>query len=91
MATHFINDVDLAEELKPKVIDHFVMIHQSIQKYSDDFLNVYKRKNYSTPKNFLDFLQQYMKFLDFKRKFLDNAVIRLTGGLATLEKTQGEV
>ena len=54
-------------------------------------MNVYKRKNYSTPKNFLDFLQQYMKFLDFKRKFLDNAVIRLTGGLATLEKTQGEV
>lgn len=57
MATHFINDVDLKDELKPKVIDHFVMIHQSIQQYSDDFMNVYKRKNYSTPKNFLDFLQ----------------------------------
>ena len=32
-----------------------------------------------------------MKFLAYKRKFLDGQVIRLTGGLATLEKTQGEV
>ena len=81
----------MAEELKPKVTDHIVMIHQSIQQYSEDFLNVYKRRNYSTPKNYLDFIDQYMKFLVQKRKFLDGQVIRLTGGLATLEKTSGEV
>jgi dynein heavy chain, axonemal len=52
---------------------------------------MYKRKNYSTPKNYLDFIQSYKKFLYEKRIGLDRAVTRLTGGLATLEKTQGEV
>lgn len=91
VATHFIQDVDLKEDFKPKVIDHIVMIHQSVQKYSEDFFNVYKRRNYSTPKNYLDFIKQYTTYLEDKRKYLDNQVIRLTGGLATLEKTAGEV
>jgi dynein heavy chain len=67
------------------------MIHQSIQFFSDDFLNIYKRRNYSTPKNYLDFISTYMKDLETRRKNLDSAVYRLTGGLATLEKTQVEV
>lgn len=57
VATFFIQDVDLKEEFKPKVIDHIVMIHQSVQQYSEDFMNVYKRRNYSTPKNYLDFIK----------------------------------
>jgi dynein heavy chain len=87
VATHFVKDVVLPEEIKPRVIEHIVMIHQSIQKYSEDFFNVYKRRNYSTPKNYLDFIQSYKKFLYDKRILLDRNVTRLTGGLATLEKT----
>jgi dynein heavy chain len=47
---------------------------------------VYKRKNFSTPKNYLDFIDNYMKFLANKRKSLDSAVRRLEGGLTTLAK-----
>lgn len=47
---------------------------------------MYKRKNYSTPKNYLDFIQNYMNFLVDKRKELDSSVTRLEGGLATLAK-----
>jgi dynein heavy chain, axonemal len=61
------------------------MIHQSVQKYSIEFDAVYKRKNYSTPKNYLDFIKNFMKFLADKRKICDFQVRRLEGGLATLE------
>ena len=62
------------------------MIHQSVQKYSIEFETIFKRKNYSTPKNYLDFLNNYISFLKNKRKEMDAAVRRLEGGLATLAK-----
>jgi len=78
--------VELSAEALPKIIDHVVMIHLSVQKYSIDFETVYKRKNYSTPKNYLDFINNYINFLQNKRKLLDSSVTRLEGGLATLAK-----
>lgn len=65
-----------------------MLIHQSVQQYSVDFETVYKRKNFSTPKNYLDFINNYTKFLTKKRKQLSNAVVRLEGGLTTLAKGQ---
>jgi len=62
------------------------MIHQSVQKYSHDFETNFKRKNYSTPKNYLDFINNYTSFLKNNRKLIDNLVRRLEGGLATLAK-----
>jgi dynein heavy chain len=70
------------------VTDHITRVHQSVRVYSKEFEEVYKRKNYSTPKNYLDFIITYINFLQDRRKALDNAVIRLEGGLATLEQAQ---
>jgi dynein heavy chain, axonemal len=64
------------------------MIHQSVQDYSRDFELVYKRKNFSTPKNYLDFIDNYIKFLANNRKFIDSQIRRLEGGLTTLAKAQ---
>jgi dynein heavy chain len=55
-----------------------------VQKYSLEFDAIYKRKNYSTPKNYLDFINNYMNFLAKKRNDMDFQVRRLEGGLATL-------
>ena len=64
------------------------MVHLSVQKFSLDFKNIYKRNNYSTPKNYLDFIKNYMTFLSDKRKLFDNMVRRLEGGLNTLARAQ---
>jgi dynein heavy chain len=85
VATYFLQKVQIDDDLRKPVTDHVVMIHQSVQKYSIEFDAIYKRKNYSTPKNYLDFIQNYMKFLSEKRKICDFQVRRLEGGLATLE------
>lgn len=86
VANYFLKEVDISSDLKPLITDHIVLIHQSVQKYSVDFENIYKRKNYSTPKNYLDFIENYTMFLKDKRKMLDSAVRRLEGGLTTLAK-----
>jgi dynein heavy chain len=62
------------------------MVHLSVQEYSEEFKNVYKRNNYSTPKNYLDFISNYISFLKEKRKMMDSMVRRLDGGLVTLKK-----
>ena len=85
VATYFLSKVKIPDELRKPVTDHIVMIHQSVQRYSEEFDRIYKRKNYSTPKNYLDFIQNYMKFLADKRDKCDSSVRRLEGGLTTLE------
>jgi dynein heavy chain len=86
VANYFIKDVELDDEHRVNVVNHIVLIHTSVQKYSVEFDTIYKRKNYSTPKNYLDFIKGYMKFLASKRKLLDSGVRRLEGGLTTLAK-----
>lgn len=66
------------------------MVHLSVQQYSADFKAIYKRSNYSTPKNYLDFINNYIAFLRGKRKSFDALVRRLEGGLATLAKATAD-
>lgn len=62
------------------------MVHLSVQDFSEEFKAVYKRNNFSTPKNYLDFISNYINFLKGKRKEKDALVRRLDGGLVTLKK-----
>lgn len=68
VANNFMGSVELEDDERQKVIDHLVMVHLSVQDYSEEFKNVYKRSNYSTPKNYLDFINNYISFLKNKRK-----------------------
>jgi len=67
VATYFLKAVDIPDEIRKPITDHIVMIHTSVQVYSQEFESTYKRKNYSTPKNYLDFITNYIKFLNEKR------------------------
>jgi dynein heavy chain len=86
VAENFLVNVQLDDEIRQPITDHIVMIHQSVQDYSRDFELIYKRKNFSTPKNYLDFIDNYIKFLANNRKFIDSQIRRLEGGLTTLAK-----
>ena len=50
-----------------------------------------KRKNFSTPKNYLDFLSNYKKLLVEKRSMYTVMVERYDGGLQKLAKASEEV
>lgn len=60
------------------------MTHLSVQKYSVEYETQFKRLNYSTPKNYLDFINSYSDNLANFRKYFEQLVMRLEGGLNTL-------
>jgi len=67
VAEFSLEDVDLPSEHRESIYEHIVKVHSSMKDYSDKFELMLKRKNYSTPKNYLDFLNNYKKFLaDYK-------------------------
>ncbi|XP_041266334.1 dynein heavy chain 10, axonemal [Onychostruthus taczanowskii] len=68
------------------VIDHIVMVHESVGDFSKKFLEKLRRRNHVTPKNYLDFLNTYAKLLDEKNEFILAQCKRLDGGLVKLKE-----
>jgi dynein heavy chain len=59
VAEFYLRDTELPEEHRPAIVDHIVNVHMSVQTYSKEFEEKLKRKNFATPKNYLDFLKTY--------------------------------
>eukprot|EP00919_Chromeraceae_sp_WS-2016_P052520 GHVR01124682.1.p1 GENE.GHVR01124682.1~~GHVR01124682.1.p1 ORF type:complete len:101 (+),score=2.87 GHVR01124682.1:481-783(+) len=59
VADFYLKDVELPEEHREQIIKHIVGVHESVQVYSKEFEEKLKRKNFATPKNYLDFLKTY--------------------------------
>ncbi|XP_058707745.1 dynein axonemal heavy chain 10 [Poecile atricapillus] len=68
------------------VIDHMVMVHESVEDFSRKFLEKLRRRNHVTPKNYLDFLNTYAKLLEEKNEFILAQCKRLDGGLVKLKE-----
>jgi dynein heavy chain len=81
----FLSQVALPEESRGNINDMISKIHLSVtEKFSPGFQLKYKRPNFATPKNFLDFLANYTNYLDTNRKNLEMMSGRLGGGLDKL-------
>jgi len=87
----YLEEEDLPPEHRPNITDHIVHVHSSIQQFSKDFELQLKRKNFSTPKNYLDFLNNYKKFLGINRKKYTDMIVRYANGCKTLEKAAADV
>lgn len=51
------------------LVEHVVMVHQSVGEFSKQFQQKLRRSNYVTPKNYLDFINTYSKLLDEKTQY----------------------
>ena len=86
VATYFLKNEPLPSDLRESITEHIVKVHLAVQKYSLDFESQFKRKNYSTPKNYLDFIENYRDMLKTNQERVEQLVKRLEGGLKTLAK-----
>ncbi|NXF04124.1 DYH10 protein, partial [Smithornis capensis] len=68
------------------VIEHMVMVHESVGDFSKKFLEKLRRSNHVTPKNYLDFINTYSKLLEEKNEFILEQCKRLDGGLVKLKE-----
>ncbi|MBZ3878788.1 Dynein heavy chain 10, axonemal [Sciurus carolinensis] len=68
------------------LVEHVVLVHESVGEFSKQFLQKLRRSNYVTPKNYLDFINMYSKLLDEKTQFNIAQCKRLEGGLDKLKE-----
>ncbi|KAM0726763.1 Dynein axonemal heavy chain 10 [Formica fusca] len=69
------------EEYREMIVNHIVYVHTSVLQYTVDFATKLKRRNYVTPRHFLDFINTYLKLLTEKKNFINSHRARLSGGL----------
>ncbi|EDO35852.1 predicted protein [Nematostella vectensis] len=78
-----LND-KIPDQYRETVVDHVVFVHQTVGTYSQSFLQKLRRVNYTTPKNYLDFISTYNRLLEIKDKYVLEQCHRLEGGLGKL-------
>jgi dynein heavy chain len=92
VSEHVLANVTLPEESKAAINNTISYVHLSVTtRFSPEFETKFKRRNFATPKNFLDFLANYIKFLDSNRKNLETMSTRLGGGLDKLVQAAEQV
>ncbi|KAL9651290.1 hypothetical protein ABK040_001243 [Willaertia magna] len=84
-------DNTLPQDLLESINKHMVKVHQSVEKFSERFIKEYKRYNYVTPKNYLDYIHTYKRLLEENRLKIDEMMKRLEGGLSKLRAGKEEV
>lgn len=66
----YLQNDKIPDEYRETVVDHVVFVHQTVGKFSVSFLHKLRRVNYTTPKNYLDFINTYNKLLEEKDKYV---------------------
>ncbi|XP_040439457.1 dynein heavy chain 10, axonemal [Falco naumanni] len=80
------NSTRIPSESSKSVIEHMVVVHESVGDFSKRFLQKLRRRNHVTPKNYLDFIHTYSKLLEEKNEFVLAQCKRLDGGLVKLKE-----
>jgi dynein heavy chain len=68
-----------------------VMVHQSVEHYSEQFAQKLRRRNYTTPKNYLDYIVTYINMLNKKNKENKSQQDRLLVGIDKIKEAEIEL
>lgn len=92
VGNRFLQDVDLPnEDQRIGIANNMAEVHLSIDEANAIFFTRERRRNYTTPKSFLELISFFKSLLSTKRKALLDKIERLEQGLTTLELTQNKV
>ncbi|KAK5648316.1 hypothetical protein RI129_003208 [Pyrocoelia pectoralis] len=73
------------------IVEHVVFVHQTVGQFTVDFLVKLRRKNFVTPKHYLDYISTYLRLLEEKNNYITAQCNRLLGGLVKIEEASGEL
>ena len=83
----FIKFVDVGgEDAREAVVSALVTIHSDTKKYRAKGI-----KGYISPRDFLDFIKNFVKIVEEKRSKLEDEQLHINRGLTKLEETEGIV
>ncbi|XP_045466201.1 dynein axonemal heavy chain 10 [Harmonia axyridis] len=81
----------IPEDYRATIIEHVVNSHKDIMHFTLEYALRLRRKNYVTPKHYLDFIQTYLRLLDEKNAFIKSQCDRLMSGMSKIEEASGEL
>ncbi len=84
VAEHFLIEEALPDEHRVEITNHLVFTHQNVTKAASRFAEELRRFYYVTPKNYLDFINNYRIQLKFNSRRIVQSKKRLEGGLQKL-------
>ena len=67
VASRFLADLQVDEDLKPLLVDMCGDIHVSVSAIAETFFDQLRRRVYTTPKSYLDLISMYLAMLDEKK------------------------
>lgn len=84
-------EVNVGKENENKCVEMFVMMHQTVEHKSIEFLDQLRRHNYVTPTSYLELLTVYKKVFADKQKEITFKRGRLSRGLQVLADASVEI
>ena len=86
VAQYFLaEETSIKAEYRDSVVNHMVMVHLNVLTYADKFKEELRRYYYVTPKNYLDYIQNYRRMLRESGRKIQKGIKRLAGGLTKLK------
>lgn len=67
---HLTDNPRISSEFFEKIISHVVHVHESVGVYTEDYRVSQRRRNYVTPKHFVDYIFLYIHLLGEKNDFI---------------------
>ena len=93
VAEHYLNDFNLGipDDINEQILNHFVYVHMDIPIKSELYKKKAGRLNFSTPKNYLDFLHNFKSVYKENFKKTQENIARFTKGLSKLEESAEKI
>ena len=92
VANRFLRDMDVGSpQVMSNIAEFMAFVHHSVEDISQEYLNVERRYNYTTPKSFLESISLYKNYLGSQRNILEEQIQRLESGLNKLRSSQEQV
>ncbi len=91
MADAFLKEELIPAENKDAIVRHMVSVHISVGHMSSQFQQKYRRYNFVTPKNYLDYISSYNTLLLEYRELNGRLCNRLGSGLDKLEESSRQL
>ena len=82
---------DLKKKLLNNIIETCIMFHNHTVNLSETYWTRIRRRNFVTPRNFVDFLTIYLSLLQKLRQECDGDINRFSQGLQKLSQAESEV
>ncbi|KZC13452.1 Dynein heavy chain 10, axonemal [Dufourea novaeangliae] len=85
---------NVPQEYKEKLVEHMVYVHKTVCEHTIEFQTKLRRRNYVTPKHYLDFIDTYLNLLLETKDYINSQCERLSGGLKKIAEasvTLGEL